>query len=232
MTKSTKKKLQQYKGFLTASQIAEGMNVAIRNACRLAADAELLLNEKRYPTAASIATLSIEESGKLMILRHLAGTKNPTELKKRWREFRSHTKKNILWLFPQFVSEGARKLNDFAKLFDEDSEHPYLLDQVKQIGFYTDCLGKVHWSEPEKVVDEKLADQLVKTARLFANAKEVTETEIELWIKHVSPFLDKSKAEAENGLKNWYEEMQHIGLKPAGENEMATFVGNTGEKEL
>jgi AbiV family abortive infection protein len=113
MTKNTKKKLQQYKGFLAPSQITDGMNAAIRNACRLAGDAELLLNEKRYPTAASIATLSIEESGKLMVLRHLAGVKNPTELKKRWREFRSHTKKNIMWLFPQFVSEGGKKVKRF-----------------------------------------------------------------------------------------------------------------------
>jgi AbiV family abortive infection protein len=219
-----RKKLEQYKGALTPSQITDGMNSAIRNARRLADDAELLLNDRRYPTAASIATLSIEESGKLMILRHLAGAKTPDEIKNRWREYRSHTKKNVMWLFSQCVSEGASKLKDFANLFDENSEHPYLLDQVKQIGFYTDCLGKAHWSEPEKVIDKKLAVQLVNTAKIFANAKEVTETEIMLWIQHVSPYLDKSAADAELGLKKWYEEMQYLGLKSAGENKMTKFI--------
>jgi len=219
-----RKKLEQYKGTLTPSQITDGMNAAIRNARRLADDAELLLKNRRYPTAASVATLSIEESGKLMILRHLAGAKTPNEIKDRWREYRSHTKKNVMWLFSQFVSEGASKLKDFANLFDENSEHPYLLDQVKQIGFYTDCLGKAHWSEPEKVIDEKLAVLLVNIAKIFANDKEVTETEIMLWIQHVSPYLDKSAADAEIGLKKWYEEMQYLGLKAAGENKMTKFI--------
>lgn len=219
-----KKKLDQYKGMLTPGQISDGMNAAIRNARRLADDAELLLKNKRYPTAASVATLSIEESGKDSILRQLAGAKTPNEIKDRWREYRSHTKKNAMWLFLQCVSEGASKLKDFAKLFDENSEHPYLLDQVKQIGFYTDCLGKAHWSEPEKIIDEKLAAVLVNIAKIFANDKEVTETEIMLWIQHVSPYLDKSAADAEIGLKKWYEEMQYLGLKPAGENEMAKFI--------
>lgn len=218
------KKLEQFKGMLTPRQIANGMNAAIRNARRLADDAEFLLKDGRYPTAASIAILSIEESGKLGILRHLAGAKTPNEIKDRWREYRSHIKKNVMWLLPQFVSEGANKLRDFANLFDENSEHPYLLDQVKQIGFYTDCLGKAHWSEPEKVIDEKLAVLLVNTAKIFANDKEVTETEIKLWIQHVSPCLGKSAADAEIGLKKWYEEMQYLGLKPAGENEAAKFI--------
>ncbi|MBN2375035.1 MAG: AbiV family abortive infection protein [Sedimentisphaerales bacterium] len=219
-----RKKLEQYKGALTPSQITDGMNAAIRNARRLVDDAELLLNDRRYPTAASLATLSIEESGKLMVLRHLAGAKTSNEIKNRWREYRYHTKKNVMWPFSQFLSKGASKLKDFANLFDENSEHPYLLDQVKQIGFYTDCLGKAHWSEPEKVIDEKLAVQLVNTAKIFANAKEVTETEILLWIQHVSPYLDKSTADAELGLKKWYEEMQYLGLKPAGENKMTKFI--------
>jgi hypothetical protein len=53
------RRLDQYKGKLSASQIAEGMNAAIRNSKRLAEDAELLLKEKRFSSATSLAILSI-----------------------------------------------------------------------------------------------------------------------------------------------------------------------------
>jgi AbiV family abortive infection protein len=41
------------------------MNAAARNAARLVSDAEILLGAKRYPSAAALAVLAIEESGKL-----------------------------------------------------------------------------------------------------------------------------------------------------------------------
>ena len=64
-----KQKLSQYRGKLSPAQIADGMNAAIRNARRLSDDARTLFDLERYPTAASIAVLSIEESGKVSILR-------------------------------------------------------------------------------------------------------------------------------------------------------------------
>jgi hypothetical protein len=53
------------------------MNAANRNARRLVADAKLLLDAGRYPSAAALAALAIEESGKTSILRTLAVVKNP-----------------------------------------------------------------------------------------------------------------------------------------------------------
>ncbi len=64
-----KKKLDAYRGKLTPKQIAHGMNVAATNAQRLASDAEALLDAKRFPTAASLAILSIEEAGRILILQ-------------------------------------------------------------------------------------------------------------------------------------------------------------------
>ena len=61
--------LSPYRGALTIKQVAKGMNAATNNARRLAQDARLLLDNKRWPTAASVAALSIEESGKVVILR-------------------------------------------------------------------------------------------------------------------------------------------------------------------
>jgi AbiV family abortive infection protein len=86
-----KKKLDAYKGRLSPNQVASGMNAAISNAARLANDAETLLEAGRFPTAASIVILSIEESGKVSALRAIALAKTDTESEQTWRDYRSHT---------------------------------------------------------------------------------------------------------------------------------------------
>jgi AbiV family abortive infection protein len=65
------KKLNSYTGKLNPEQIAEGINVAAHNALRLSEDAQILFNATRYPSATAFAILSIEESGKIPILRSL-----------------------------------------------------------------------------------------------------------------------------------------------------------------
>jgi AbiV family abortive infection protein len=209
-----KRKLNQYKGQLSTSQIAEGMNASIRNAKRLAEDAELLWERKRYPSASSLAILSIEESGKLSILRGLSIAKNEEELKEAWKDYRTHTKKNVNWMLPELVKAGARKLEDFHPIFERDAEHPYILDQIKQIGFYTDCLGDAHWSIPGEIIDKRLARMLVDLAKIFVSTKEITEKEIELWIKHLGPVWKKNMRWMQNALVNWFHEMQESGLVP------------------
>ena len=74
------KKLNQYRGRLSPTQIADGMSAAQRNARRLVDDAKLLLDAGRFPSATSLAILSIEESGKTSILRHLSVAKDEKEI--------------------------------------------------------------------------------------------------------------------------------------------------------
>lgn len=218
------RKLDQYKGRLSAKQIAEGMNAAGRNSIRLVEDAELLLEKKRFSSAASLAILAIEESGKLPILRSMSVTRDDKDLKESWSYYRSHTRKNVAWIVPDLVRAGARKLEDFRQLYGADAEHQFVLDQIKQIGFYTDCLGKAHWSVPDEVVDEELATSLVKVAKTLASKKEVTEKEIELWVKHLGPVWKKDMQWMQKALENWYKEMQEVGLAPGGPNVMSAFI--------
>lgn len=221
------KKLPSYKGKLSFAQIAEGMTAASLNAARLAQDSQLLLDVGRFPTACSLAALSIEESGKVSILRAMSMASDDTEMKEEWKRYRSHTSKNVQWIFPQLVSEGARKLDDLNSLFDKDAEHPYLLDQIKQLGFYTDCLGnKGNWSIPDEVIDSKLAEELVTTANLLASRPPTSEREIELWVKHVGSVWKKDLNWMKSAVANWYEAMQREGLAPDGENGMKTFLSD------
>lgn len=220
-----KKKLDAYRGKLTPAQIAQGMNAAATNARRLAEDAAVLIEARRFATAASLATLSIEETGKISILRGLALASTNEEALKAWKAYRSHTRKNAAWLLPHLYAKGARKLDDLRPLFDEKSDHPYLLDQVKQLGFYTDCLGQAHWSTPDAVIDEPLARMLVKIAEVLLAGNHIyTEKEVDLWVKHMSPVWNKNLVLRKDALVNWYAAMQKSGLASEGINEMEQFI--------
>lgn len=206
------KGLKQWKNTLTPTQIAEGMNAARSNALRLVEDAEILFKSERYPSATSLAILSIEESGKIAILREIAMAKDGKELKEAWKSYRSHISKNVCWVANDFVAEGARKLEDFVGLFSAEADHPEVLDQLKQVAFYTDCLGKVNWSVPEDVIDEKTAYSILKIAKQSARGKHHTPREIELWIYHFKPVCKANAEGMKSALRDWHKAMIAEGL--------------------
>ena len=229
-----KKELDKYRGRLTAEEVAEGMNAAERNAVRLAEDAELLLESGRFPSAAALAILAIEEAGKVTILRHLSVSQDDDKARNDcWRDYRSHTKKNVSWPLPQLVAGGARNLDDFSPLFSKGADHPFLLDKVKQISLYTDCLGDTHWSEPAEVINEDLAKMLVRSARLLSKHPDTTAKEVELWVKHMKPYIGPgataSHGDAKQALLAWYADLKEHGLATHGDDEIRAFVGGLGE---
>jgi hypothetical protein len=122
------------------------------------------------------------------------------------------------------VAAGATRLDDLQPLFDEASDHPFVLDQVKQLGFYTDCLGNSHWAIPEEIVDEKLAGMLVRNAHIFAQGHVHAVREVELWIEHIRPVWRRNPAWMKQALINWYAAMQEEGIAPEGPNKMEQFI--------
>jgi AbiV family abortive infection protein len=211
----------QYRGKLSAKQVADGMNAAARNASRLLKDAEILFEAKRYPSAAALAILAIEEAGKPPILRSLAVANDDKAIKKGWKAYRSHQTKNVLWLFPLYVLSGVRTLAGFRSLFEPDSKHKQRLDELKQAGFYTDCLSKGEWSEPETSIDEMIAQFIMKTARALAKKPQITEREIELWIKHVGP---ESEEASPKDLKHFWAAMMAEGLATVSVDNIDRFL--------
>jgi len=205
------------------------MNAASKNASRLTDDACLLLDAGRFPSAASLAILAIEEAGKVSILRGLSLARSDAEALEEWKAYRAHTGKNVSWILPELAANGARRLDDFKTIFDGDADHPHMLDQLKQLGFYTDCLGKAHWSLPWDVIDGELARHLVKIAQITANDSRVTPKEIELWIEHIGPVWKKDLSWMKQALVNWYAALQTHGLAPEGPNKMEEFVRGEGD---
>lgn len=219
-----KRKLDQYKGKLTPAQIADGMNEAAANAKRLYEDARLLFEHGRHPSALSLAALSIEESGKLSILRSVALARDQKELAETWREYRSHTSKNTMWPFVQMFLQGGRRLGDFRPLVEDKSEHSFLLDNIKQLAFYTDCLGKRHWSVPAEVIDHELAESIVQIARLLLPKREITEREIELWIEYIQTVWKQSMEMMEAAVSAWHRQMCAEGLSSGDPDDMEKFI--------
>jgi AbiV family abortive infection protein len=154
--------MSPYRGELSPRQVADGINAAIENAIRLLKDAEILFEAKRYPSAASLAALAIEEVGKSPILRSLAVARNAEAIKKGWKAYRSHQTKNVLWLFPLFVLGGVRTLSGFAPLFNPDSRHTKRMDELKQARFLYGLHRAGRWSLPQEFVDEVIAKFVIK----------------------------------------------------------------------
>ena len=224
-----KKRLDQYGGALTPAQIAAGMNAARENASRLLKDAKLLAESERYPSATALAILSIEEAGKDAILRELSYATDPKAIKEAWRRYRSHTSKNATWAAPDLVMKGARTLDDFSPLFADTADHPYVLDQLKQVAMYTDCLGKANWSKPERVIGKDLALAIIANAEIFASRKTVTSEEIELWIEYMGPVMRRpvSAPWIKKAFQNWYHAAAERGFLDPNDQIMKVFVFGT-----
>jgi AbiV family abortive infection protein len=216
--------LQQFKNNLSYSQIADGMNAACENARRLVEDAQILFDFQRYPSAVSLAILAIEESGKTAILREMATARDGKALKAAWKSYRSHTKKNVAWPLRDLVIDGARKLEDFDQITNLRGDHPEALDSVKQIGFYTDCLGKAHWSVPSDIIDESTAKSILSVSQTLAKKRVYTEREIELWVVHVGPVKEGALEHQKQAIYDWFRAMEAEGLIEEGKIPFAEFL--------
>lgn len=220
----TRRRLNQYKGMLSPAQAAAGMNAARRNAIRLASDARTLLEGGRLPTAVALAVLAVEEAGKISILRAVALARDEKEAGETWKEYRSHIKKNIAWILPQLVAKGAWTLEDLRPLVDDKADHPQVLDQIKQIAMYTDCLGDGRWSVPEEVIESPVAAALVSIAEIFSSGAEVTVKEMELWVKHLAPVWKRDMRGMKTALTNWRRDMVEFGLANTEGDSFHEFV--------
>jgi len=217
--------LKQYKGRLSASQITSGINAAIKNSRRLCEDAKLLFDSSRYPSALALAILSIEESGKAAILRSLSIAEDGKEIKEGWKRYRSHRDKNTHWIAVDMILEGARSLEDLSKIADPSSDHPKILDQLKQVALYTDCLDSAHWSFPEEVVDKDLAAGILRAADIFSRKQDCAEEHISLWMKHMLPVKNQSQSIQNQALLNWFNEMKDKGYMVEGDIPFGNFLG-------
>jgi AbiV family abortive infection protein len=202
-----------YAGPLTPEQASAGIGAALRNATALLEDAELLLNAGKWPRAASLAILAIEEAGKSSIIRALLLARSDDELRQEWRAYRRHTSKNFMASFLEHGRPGA-KLEDLRPLMTDVEAHRDV-DDLKQLGFYSDCLAEDVWVVPDEIVGEETARALVATASLAVGPIEVPMTsteELQLWVKHLQPVWRTGMAAMKEGLAACYREAAATGV--------------------
>lgn len=182
--------LKSYFGTLDPAELAEGIAAAQANALRLIEDAKILADAGRFPSAAALAILAVEERGKAIVLKRMAIVPDD-KVKDTWRDYRNHRAKNAGWAMPLLMADGARTMKDFAPMIDKKAGHAVMLDALKQVAFYTDCLGKKHWSKPEEVIEPDLAKVLIEIAERMWGDKAVTARELEVWHEVVAPHYGK-----------------------------------------
>lgn len=185
--------ISQYRGALTPELAAKGIAVARTNAARLIADAEQLLDNERYPSALALAILAIEELGKVQIIKTILLYYDEAGLKKTWKDYRSHRAKNVQWILPSLAAEGVRTLQGLRAATDAKGDHTAMLDAIKQLAFYTDCIGPhARWSEPAEAVEPELTKAIVGVAKLLHRDRVTEVRELELWVELFAPHYEKS----------------------------------------
>lgn len=149
----------------------------------------------------------------MSVLRELALARDEGEAAEAWRDFRNHSKKNAGWIVPLLAAQGARTLDDMRPITDPKSDHPAVLNRIKQKGFYTNYSEDSGWSEPKDAVDKALAEFLVDWAERAARAvREVTTEEIELWIEYIRPVWRTDMESMKQALALWADDMNKRGL--------------------
>ena len=228
MNMADRKVIKQYSGTLGVSQAAEGIAKALRNAQSLVEDAELLFQNGRWARATALAILAIEEAGKPAVIRSVLLARDDSERREEWRAYRTHAKKNDMWILPDLFQKGARALDDFQSVVDPESDHPQVLDAVKQAAFYTDAYGTCHWSLPDEVIKEGFAKSMILLARGFAKGEGALSSveELDIWVKHMRPVWKGEMWEMKQALAACYREAEERGILRGRTtaSEMAKFL--------
>lgn len=166
--------------------------IARKNASRLLADAEILLQAGRHASASALAILAIEELGKVQIIKTIVLCAEGSSLKQGWKEYRSHRAKNVMWILPKLAAEGARTMMELQEATEIDGAHTSMLDTVKQLCLYTDCFNESpRWSEPSNAADPGFAPAIIGTAKMLYRERGTSTRELQLWIKIVKPHYNK-----------------------------------------
>ena len=163
---------------LTVEQLSEGRLKAIHNARSLIEDAECLLESCRWPSAAFLAHIAIEELGKYLMLVGAIGRvlEDSIDWSKFWKRFFSHTQKtqNIFDFdallspseFPNEIREDFEKASVDAKKYQEQKLYALYVDFEKDA-----------FVEPSKRIDENIAKTVVAGARSVLSLFEMGERE-------------------------------------------------------
>ncbi|MCA1788784.1 MAG: AbiV family abortive infection protein, partial [Thioalkalivibrio sp.] len=130
---------------------------AVKTARQLYADAQLLLANERWPRAAALAVLCLEEVGKLQLLPLIHDAADDQARRKAWEAYRSHPLKSSQNAVPGQANNDEHRRQLSFKFGQE-------FDQLKQLAFYSNWLDSGAWVRPDEVITQGDAELVVTWA--------------------------------------------------------------------
>lgn len=188
---------------LTPRLLGSFARAALDNASSLLADAEVLLNQGRYPRALALTVLAAEEFGKHMMCMSSAvyDLNDPADVKKFWKRFRSHEAKYQNWqsqlidhiaIDPTTPFDPARVEPD---LWDEMwEEMPRVVGEAMTLKLRALCVDEQDGqpTRPDELVDPELATNAWKSVSMIVEDAE------RLWAgADLSGFLERGAPQME-----------------------------------
>lgn len=220
----------QHWGSLSAEKVAEGMNAAFRNAQELYDEAEILFKQGRFARAASLAVLSIEEVGKVFLLPLLLTMTNKKHLKLIWKGYRNHKNKNN-HVHLQMIKGAPLPLTRHSippsQSIDRWSDG---MEDLKQIGFYTDCTTTKEWGIPSDTIKEAHAAQVMNIASNSLTKYRGLDSFgsvpfLQIWSRHASGIMDMNEDQKHAAFIAVFDEAEKASLiEPGSREAMEAFL--------
>lgn len=169
--------------YFSTEQMSNGITLCLENASNLIEEAGILFNKKKYARTLSLAILSLEELGKIVLLTEsVSFTKNRNDrIKEFFKDFRSHITKrkdSIIPLYVELYNIGLSKGNEIEKIAKRAvktykslmstvdklptkiknillEEKNVDVEELKLMGFYVDYNGS-EFTSPD-IIDKEIA---------------------------------------------------------------------------
>jgi hypothetical protein len=130
-----------------------------------------------------------------------------------------------MWIVPELIINGARKLEDLRKVVEPSSDHPQTLDNLKQLCFYSDVFTKGKLSLPENVANINLAKSIITIAETSIKETLNSVDALEIWVKHLKPVWKTDMHVMKNALVSCYLELEEKNLIEKGmSDKMSEFL--------
>lgn len=145
---------------LTERDAYLAMDAAVKTARQLYSDAQLLFANARWPRAAAVAVLCLEEVGKVRLVLRIEDARDEQERRKAWEDYLNHPLKISQSATPGQAHNDEHRRQLSLKFGRE-------LDQLKQFGFYSNWLVSGAWVQPDEVITQRDAELMVTWARVM-----------------------------------------------------------------
>jgi AbiV family abortive infection protein len=193
---------QPFKGRLSAGSAIKGVQLLQENAVRLTEDAKILLLAKRYPSAAMLAVMALDELSRFFHPLIFTALHTPKQLADGWKQFRCNRssfpwsvfQRRIDWLVPGAMSD--QELND-------------MLSFIRALGSRADYIEPGLWLDPKELISAELAASIVGTAELFCK-NTVKPRTMEIWMEAVGSL--PRNASVETALKKYQAMLESEGF--------------------